>query len=785
MSSKRAYSEFRKCSICSAKVKIGNLEKHYRNVHPNYVNELAIRRLDNKTCPICGKDTQNGICKEHFVKILPKFFVKEIFLPLKEDTNRILRLQKASSLNYILLGTPMKIYGLFGNAPEKGTPESFTFFSNETVFLGYSLVRLSEAFSDIGDIAYNMAIAESGSSIERTRYDSPFLEALLSEFEFFQAVLFGVNGLYDVAVDSETKPSILFIVPRTDTEAVRKMILYRIHDAEATWRTSLVRIVHPFSEESVVDQRGATFYFPKKEIENRFESFNNIWSKYFSQGLSSKEEYFALCDFLKWIVAPLGFTRNNQSRVKYLDDFPNFNLKEDRLFSILDCLLMNIKAEFDIVSPRSLSKMDLYLEVNGKLMRLGYGYRFSSSQGQSYFLPTREWFYNKSLPVLVEFGRSLDVAGEFFEEYMVNILNLASKGRLKLKFTTDFGLIPVLSIKDSPNKLVFNWKKLEKDFKIMIDEAISELIGKKGDIDLIIYANFNLYLLELKSLNLTKTKGEKYLREKAPIQCAKYAAWARKRENIDNILKKHGILSEDVQNVRILCCSNGIFEDIVITCKETNEQFAVVPQFILLGLLIGALTVSIRDIFPEGIAHIKNGIQRIQPNMKMIGLIDIRQKLNESANTILANWLNLMIFDRRRDFSKIKFTEKKTFEFAKFETFREMYIGGTCKWILKEPFFVKEENGWKYFVGTQIASAGETLVCNKCKAAVKYYLPEMEENYNRVQQILTQRRCSFCKEHIESSTEDSNIRGTMTRIMAAHKYELDQIILDDSNQDTI
>jgi len=38
-------------------------------------------------------------------------------------------------------------------------------------------------------------------------------------------------------------------------------------------------------------------------------------------------------------------------------------------------------------------------------MRIAWGFRFSSSRGRSYFLPVREWFYNKIMPILVRIGR--------------------------------------------------------------------------------------------------------------------------------------------------------------------------------------------------------------------------------------------------------------------------------------------------------------------------------------------------------------------------------------------
>jgi len=435
----------------------------------------------------------------------------------------------------------MFIYATFGVEPEKQSPSAFISFSSKATILGYSLARIGEIFDDVGEMAYDLAMRDSGGGPFRTRYDAPFLDEIFSELEFLQAALFGIKGFYDIAVDSPDKPSKLFVVPRSDTETVRKMLLLRISHSDSIWRASFARLVRPSSQQCVLDENGAFFCFSKEKIHEHFDVFAKAWSENFPSGpVPTLEEYSALCDLLKWVACPFGFTRKNLTKAYYLNDFPNLGLTENRLFSFLDCLLSDVKSNLEVASHRALTDGGSIFRTNSKLMNIAWGFSFSSSRGRAYFLPVREWFYNKIMPVLVKVGRSLDVCGGFFEEETRCILKLLSNDNIRLDYSKVFGLVPVLKrSRPSKTKFKMDWKILAKNFPISIkDRLISQIVGEKGEIDLIVYANFSVYLLELKSLNLTVNRARKHIRELAPKQCAKYAAWARQKDKLTILLKK-------------------------------------------------------------------------------------------------------------------------------------------------------------------------------------------------------------------------------------------------------
>ena len=770
--------------MCGANVQIQNLGKHFELVHPRSINELHWIDVQAK-CLICGRDLVNAreaVCKDHVLKIPQEFLVKKVFFPFKENNSERLKRQKSECVQYWLVYVPMIVFSLFGNNPEEKAPREFVSFSSNAVTLGYSLIRICEVFQDIGELAHDLALKDSNRGTSRTRYDALFLDQLLTEFEFFEAALFGMKGFYDIAVDSVDKPTKLLLIPRVDTEAVQKMLLLRIYHSDAIWRASFVQLTRPSNQQCVHDQRGAFFCFPKEKIFENFQELRNSWSEIFPTcPVPTDKEFSDLSDLMKWVASPFGFTRTNITKAYYLEDFRNFDLSENRLFSFLDGLLPDVKSCRHLISHRMLTTYSSVFEFHRKMMEIAIGFSFSSSKGRAYFLPVREWFYNKILPVLVSIGRSIKASGGFFEEETRNILRLLANDNIRLEYSETFGPTPVLKRPGSSKaSMKMDWRILEKNFLFSLrDTAISSLIGQDGEIDLIVFANFSLYLLELKSINLEVGRAQKYIREEAAKQCSRYAAWARQKDTLSSFLRKHRIQEDNVKSVRILCCTNGIFDEIDITCSETNEHFAVVPQFMLFSLFIGTITVALRDVFPEPILGIKNAVVEAIPSIKKIGIADLRKEMSKAASELLSRWLALMVFDYRADYQTITFKEARPLNLSRFLVYQETHIGGTWKWLLPKPVQIAFDDQWKFFAGTQIAARGTTIVCTKCKSAIKYYYGDSERDNSSVASILNKEVCPFCNCKTIGGLESMEIRNKMTMVMAKYKHEHGQLILEE------
>jgi hypothetical protein len=58
---------YRECIICGSFVKVPNLQKHFEDVHPLFVNELKWVKVAEDKGLICGNKTseETGICQTH------------------------------------------------------------------------------------------------------------------------------------------------------------------------------------------------------------------------------------------------------------------------------------------------------------------------------------------------------------------------------------------------------------------------------------------------------------------------------------------------------------------------------------------------------------------------------------------------------------------------------------------------------------------------------------------------------------------------------------------------
>jgi len=773
-------SEFRKCRLCGVNVKIRNFEKHFTRVHPRHINELEVMRPEVGKCIICGKkipEKTSHACEEHEIKIIPRFLVRDALLPLREHVNRIVEGSGKECIDYFLQFFLLRLYAELGTNSAEIGHEELAVLSDRSQFLGYTLIRLCQSLPYMAERAYELASQDSGGGLLRTRYDTDFLEALRSEFEFFYGSYFGINGLFKIAVDSEESPTTLVIVPYNAEEAVLKMLMLRIKDSEFVFRSSLYPVIHATSEECVYDHRGTFFCYSRQHIIDSFDSFKSIWLRMLGSELPvNAKELLDFRAYFKWVVCPFGFTRQKKNKAYYLSDYKE--LDESTVFALLNMILPNPCSISDYVSTKMLGSKDPHHEVLHRIIRVAWGFRFSSSKGPSYYLPVIDWLYNLLAPILIRFGRTLNVAGDFCEMWIENVIQSFADGSLGFKYTEEFGFIPVRR-KARKQPATDSWRILEKNLKIEIrDETSPTQAIQQGEIDLIVYANYNIYLLELKSVNLSAKKATKYLNRKAPIQCSKYAGWIRKQENLGSLMVKHDIPEHKLNSVRILCCTSGVFDKTSVKNAETGERFAVIPLFLMFNLFAGVFTSAIRDIFPPFIKRIKNGLHIALPSLHRSYLLDNREELSETANLLIQDWLKLMTFDRRLGFNHFGKVVPQSFTLAKFFLSREVHIGDTSNWILDRPLLLDTQGEYHFYVGTQIGVAGTTLVCLNCKSAVKYYSAPKEVENKKVDKILRDKKCPFCHESMKSARNQTKVIANMSKCVLKFRKKLDSQILD-------
>jgi hypothetical protein len=767
-------SIYRKCRVCGKNVKIVNFEKHFETTHPLQVNRLKILQLVAGKCVVCGVDlfdNEQYACLKHTVEITPKFLVKKVLLPLRDNTDRIIRKSGNECIDYFFQFFLESLHVELGTDTTKIGYEALAIHSAKSLFLSYVLLRLCNVIPLFGKRAYELANSDSGRGSLRTRYDTEFLEALSNEFEFFFAAYWGSQGLYRLATDSEDNPSRVIVIPSESEEAILTTVMLRVREAEFVYRTSLYPVIHRTSEECFYDENGGFLCFSRDEIIEKFDLFDRIWCKIFGSKLPiNATEYLNFQFWFKFVTAPFGFTKEKKTKAHNLADYEDLN--EDTIFLLLNAILPDVCSKVHLISTKCLAYKDVNRRVLYDLGRLSWGFRVSFEDRISYFLPVIDWIVNVVEPVIARFGRTLNAAGTFYENWIKENVEAFARGLLGFKFTQYLGYVPVRRT-EKEKRVIRDWRVLERNLKIEVEIGDSRKAPEQGEIDLVVYANYNIYLLELKSSNLIGKKALKYLNKKAPMQCSKYSSWARKRENVKRLMKKHKIPEDKVSSIRILCCTNGVYDRTSIKNVGTGEIFATVPLFLLFNLFAGVFTVAIRNSFLPSILEIRNGLKTALPSLKEAYLLDNAKELSAKTNGIIQNWYALMTFDRRQSFAQFQAKAPNSFMFGRFLINREAYVGNTSRWILKRPLLLGIERGINFYVGTQIGTAGTTLYCPYCKSAIKYYQTTNQEENSKVVAFLAKENCPLCHRHVKEALNHVEIASIMSRFALKFKNDFD------------
>jgi hypothetical protein len=749
--------------------------------------------MDFKTCPICGKvnepsETKYGlcICNEHYVKDVRHFLIKNCYLRLKENNNKELALEPEVAF-WILILQIHAINALLGWEPEKVGDEQFLEFVETSAFTGYLLLRVIEAVPEVKEIMYLFAISDETMLIPR-KVELKIAKLLLlmdAEFELFTSIKFAASGYYDVAVDTESSPKSILIIPNPLEESAKQLLLFLLKNANEQWHGTFRKILVPFGTSTARDEFGASFRFNRAKIKDHFDIFKETWNEVFQTDTKmTASDFENLWDWLEWVISQDGITENNQNKATYFSDYENFGLDKELVFDTLKEILPEVQECLKLISLKELSRSDPNLRIHFRFAELARGFKILSSKGLVYYLPCRKWFYNKVIPVFIRFLRKLEYAGKSFEKDIEMLSNFYSKLGFKLGGKSALGVMIEPRLEESTQRLTSRsipWRILEREFPINLDENdISKTIGRSGKIDLIVYANMNLYLIELKALNLESRDAIKYMKEKAPIQCAKYAAWVRNKEEFEQFLQKHGIMEHQLNSVRILVCSSGVFQDLNVRCKETGEYFAIVPEYILFSTMTGLFTLSLKDPFPSRIETIAPGIMIINENVSQVNMVYIDPEIGRKISEKLLSWVDLITADRRQKFEQLQVDESVARAYNIFGTsflMHEAYLSDTVYWVLPKPLLIDQSGQYKFYIGTQLGDAGATLVCEYCKSAVKYYWPRKESNDSRkIQAILEASTCPLCGKIIKESEESARTREIMTKLMAKFKYEIGQVI---------
>lgn len=620
----------------------------------------------SSNCTLCFKEndiskTKYGlpICTEHYVTDIRKFLIKKFYLKIKEKNSRTIK-ENPKVATWIFNDMLNKIFWSLTWEPETISEFQYLMFCEYSNFTGYLMLRLSETLPDLGERLY----AISSEKIKRPRskefeiiYNKLFLD-MSAEYEFFVGTKFAVSGYFDIAIDNEDNPKKIVIIPVSNEDAINRIFSLRLKDANAGWYGTFRKVLHSPGIITVanVSAGGTFFQLDWKIILKNFELFKAIWNQTFHCNTAiTPEDFQNFWDWLKWVVAPNGFTETNQNNATYFGDYKKFGLKKNLVFETLNQILPDLRTKQHLISTNNLSQKDPALLLLGELAHIAHGFRVLCPKERIYFVPCREWFYNAIMPVIVKFAINLKLSGPSFEKNIARIFSFYSKagirkGELSLLGPMVEPLPHGLMIEpDVKADYKLRWKILEKNLSIEIPKDSSPKgIGGGGELDLLIYVNNDLYLIELKALNLESKIAIEYLEEKTPIQCAKYAYWVRKSNQFKEILQKHGIKEQDIRSIRILACCSGVSEKLIAKCQETGEHFAIVPEFVLFSVMADLFYQELDECFPSRIEGMAAGFRVVaEKNPPTIIQLDLRKEIVEKISNKFSEWKKLITFDRR------------------------------------------------------------------------------------------------------------------------------------------
>ena len=332
------------CPLCGVFVKPQNLRRHIERVHPRYSYGAAKVPIDFRTCPICGSisdpsKTKYGlsICTRHYVKNIRRFLIRDFYLKLKERNSKELASNPEAAFWMINLQLNA-INALLGWEPERVGDARFLAFTETSAFTGYLLLRAIGAAPEVKELMYS--VAESDESVQipkKLELKIAKLSLLMdAEFELFVAIKWAVNGYYDLAVNGKS-PKLVLVVPIPLKEPAKRLLLFKLRDANEQWHGTFRKIVFPYGTSTAHDEYGASFSFDRTQIKSHFGIFKDVWNESFQTDTEmTSSDFEKLWDWLEWVTSQDGITENNQTRATYFDDYQDLGLKKNLVFRTLD-----------------------------------------------------------------------------------------------------------------------------------------------------------------------------------------------------------------------------------------------------------------------------------------------------------------------------------------------------------------------------------------------------------------------------------------------------------------
>ena len=501
----------------------------------------------------------------------------------------------------------------------------------------------------------------------------------------------------------------------------------------------------------------------KNQLIKEWDLFCKLWEITFDDNLKlTRSQFFNVLENLNLIKNNLPFTLKNL-KSKDLEEISIDILSN--VFSISEQILPNIEEIPALENINSITD-DYFNKI--KIMGIAWKY-ITKEKDINIYIPTNNsiiFFINK---VFEELFEEINIAGDFYEKELNVRISALNNGVFKFKGNRNYflGYEPVY-IKN-PKKLskIYDIQVLERNLNINVPGMDLLDISEEGEIDLIIFSNNNLFIIEAKSFFGKKIqKGF----QKASEQCTKYRNWIETDEFKKIVNEKHGIIK--FRNIFILIITNRQEDRLYVKCTKSNLLFPVISFLMLPLLLLGFYNteISTKKLIPQHIVDILVEIVKFNfPSFSILGSLEHM----EEYRSVWRKYMHIIIHSASlpEDFD---FTQLFQYPFdAGYQVIDHM-IEDTTKWELNEYIFLGEAKGYKVFLVTELSNMNFKYICHNCKIIWIYCYPGFDLEKNPYYEDLSSGLCIKChqKSNEENSEIEIDLKSKAGVLLLAKKVEI-------------
>ena len=619
---------------------------------------------------------------------------------------------------------------------------------------------ISISYDDFPDIAQEMD--------EQLDKRSAFMERLNGLLIWELRILYLITQLKmkTLKVDFDQENKRIIISPPIRPRDIKKSLTNKLSQEDHEWNA--VFGAHNFPRRGITFNLGDSSGIgevTEEEIKDKWDLFKEVWIKRFRIPLSmNADDFFTVWECIKWMHIPIPFSENTvDTLVQQVG--PGSEAIVKKMIQTYKLILPNLK---DLKIVKSIE--EIKKKIFHTLFNYGLGWKYTTDEGLSYFHISCQFAANDFIRSAFEaFFYEINDPGSFYEEEIKNRINLIKSNYVSIRQNRDFlvGYQPIKQKNPVENVNQFNIQILERNHDITAPNASKHNISVDGEIDLIIYSNNNLFLLEAKSF-FSKSLSRNI--QFASDQCTKYREWIN-TTGFNELIEKHKI--QNLNKIFILILTNRQEERLCVKCNKSGFYFPIISFSLLPLLLMGFYTLDIskRKIIPSDLIEALKEI--VIEKFKDFEIIQENHKEFEKFRKIWRNYffiiLNSISLPANFDFSNLS-----SFPFDSGYNVIDHRIENSGNWELSEEIPIWEDNGFTFYLVTEISNMKHSYVCKNCSSVWLYYFPESIDFTGSIYESLTKGICIKCgKEFVnQSSLEIREITNKTSLIMVFVKKQL-------------